>query len=337
MSGNKRMCNLLLTVAGMLLIIAERQIVANGISEGIEICLQTIIPSLFPFFIISAYLQPLLTGSNIPGLASLGRRLAIPSGQENILLLGLLGGYPVGAQLIGESHRKGHLSKENGQIMMGYCNHAGPSFLLGITSHLFQNPAAVWWLWCIHIISAIVTALLLPRCTPQSGHQTDSNPITLPQALQTAISVCARVCGWILLFKALFAIISSWFFRDMKGMLYWCTVGILELSNGCLQLMALSSEGMRFILCASYLAFGGLCIAMQAASVSTQVGMTFYFIGKIAQTLVSMALAIPVAAFLFSDFNFKVEYWFTYFLVCGVILIFLRKVSRKKLWKSRVI
>ena len=66
-------------------------------------------------------------------LAPLTRRMLGVSGPGGTaVLLGLLGGYPVGAQTAGELARTGAVSRQEGQRLLLFCNNCGPAFALGV-------------------------------------------------------------------------------------------------------------------------------------------------------------------------------------------------------------
>ena len=311
----------------------EGKTASQGAAEGLDLCIRTIIPSLFPFFVLTSYLHPWLTNINFPVISALGKLLSIPSGQESTLLLGFLGGYPVGAQLIGESYRNGQLSKENATILMGYCNHAGPAFLFGITAKLFHSPVIPWVLWGVHILSGILTAIILPRCHSQHSVASHITPITFPQALRSAITICSSVCGWIILFKALLSLLQKWFIKALHGVPFIFISGLLELSNGCFQLAELSSQSARFIFCSAFLSFGGFCVAMQAASAAVPLGLGLYFPGKMIETLTSIGLSILVSWLQFDDSLIPLSQWCIYLFFSLIIITLLRNRQLKKLWK----
>ena len=73
--------------------------------EGISLCLEAVIPSLFPLMVLSSYLSGHISGSSV--------------GKSNVsgfwlFLTGLLGGYPMGAQIVNSACSNGSLSAEYG-------------------------------------------------------------------------------------------------------------------------------------------------------------------------------------------------------------------------------
>ena len=188
----------------MLLLIIYSKQAAEGAFAGIELCLRTVIPSLFPFFVVSAWINPILLSIRIPLLQGISHILGIPQGCEGLLLMGLIGGYPVGAQAIAEYYQRGCLSKEHALRLLGFCNNAGPAFIFGIGGNLFPNLWIVWIVWAIHVLSAIITGFLLPySITTQLRMQSSNASKTFTQALKQGINATVTVCAWIILFRAL--------------------------------------------------------------------------------------------------------------------------------------
>lgn len=284
--------------AGMLALILDGSTALSGAREGIDLCLRVVIPSLFPFFVLSGLLSGALLGESLPLLRPLARLAGLPRGAESILAAGLLGGYPVGARCVGDACRAGRLSPRDGRRMLPFCNNAGPAFLFGIAGSLFSSPFTAWGLWGIQILSALLTALWLPgRSTGEIAPGTGHVP-TLPQALSSAVTIQAGVCGWVVVFRILLAFLGRWFGWLLPEGAQLLLSGVLELTNGCTRLSTVANPGQRFVLCSGFLAFGGLCVGLQTRSAAQGVDHTLYFPGKLLQTIYAVALSM-LAQFLF--------------------------------------
>lgn len=283
--------------AAMGFLILDSKTAIGGAQEGLELCIRTVIPSLFPFFVLSSLLTSSLTGTSV--LRPLGALCRIPDGVESILLIGFLGGYPVGAQCIYDAWQNGSLSRRDAQRMLGFCNNAGPAFIFGMTATLFTTSAAPWLLWGIQIISALITALLIPGTRERGAKIESREALTLPKALERSVRNMASVCGWVILFRVVLAICGKWIFRSFPMGLQVLFAGILELANGCCAMNTLPLEGTRFLLCAVCLSFGGLCVGMQTVSAVRELGTGMHFPGKVMQTMVSFLLAQLCLPFLF--------------------------------------
>ncbi len=286
---------------GMIFLILDSEHALTGAREGLELCCRAVIPSLFPFFVLSILLTNCLRGRPLPLFKPFGKLCGIPEGGESLLAIGLLGGYPVGAQCIYNSYHSGHLSKADAKRLLGFCSNAGPSFIFGILSALFSEARSVWILWLIHIISALLVGMLLPGKSSDrfTGKQAES--FTVQHALKQSLHTMGYVCGWIILFRVVTVILNRWFLWLLPSSLQVIIIGMLELTNGCLTLNNVTSESTRFIICAALLAFGGACVGMQTASVCGELGTGMYFPGKILQSIFSVSLAIFVHPFLFPE------------------------------------
>lgn len=312
---------------GMLVLILDSKTALLAAREGMELCLRTVIPSLFPFFVLSRLLSGALLGEHLPLLRPLGKWMGIPEGAEAIWAVGALGGYPVGAQCIGAACRQGRLSPRDGGKMLAFCNNAGPAFLFGMAAALFDSLWMAWALWGIHILSALIVARMLPgkseaSISPERGHAPG-----LPEAMREALSGMAGVCGWVVLFRVILGFVNRWFGWLLPEIGEIILSGVLELSNGCLALSLISNTGLRFVLCSGFLAFGGLCVGMQTLSVIQGVETSLYFPGKLWQTLFSLTISMLVQLFFPDELRWELSPLVpTGLLITALLPKFLKKV-----------
>lgn len=313
---------------GMLMLILDTKTGILGAREAIGQCLMTVIPSLFPFFLFSILLTSGLTGFKLRALKPIGKLLRIPTGSEPIFLVGALGGYPTGAQAVTDAYSAGQLSKQDAQRMLGFCSNAGPAFLFGIAGACFSSFSSAWVLWLIHLLSAVVTGILLPGGSKKTISMDQKAPVTIPDALKKSIRITAQVCGWIIIFRVVITFLQRWFLWLLTPQQQIMIHGFLELTIGCLSLMEVECEGLRFILCAAFLAFGGLCILMQTLSVTSPLGMGKYLSGKLLQMLISIILAtfyqqmcLPADAV----FHPNIPFYVISLGIAGILVLFLQK------------
>ncbi len=299
--------------------------------EGVYLCIYTILPTLFPFFFLSVLLTNALTGRSFRFLKPIGRLCRMPRGSESILAIGLLGGYPVGAQAISQAYEGKQISCKDAQRLLGFCSNAGPSFLFGLIGAQFDAWYIPWFLWLIHVVSAVLVGLLLPCTVAETAHIPRHKPISVTDGLKKAIQICAVVCGWVLMFRIIIGFLSRWLLWLLPTATQTALYGILELANGCTQLRCVENIGLRYTICAGMLAFGGLCVAMQTASVSQKIGLGMYFPGKLLQCIISVFLALLTQnLFLQRQQIFFVPLWvYVLILILGVGICFFLHKSKK--------
>ncbi len=314
----------------MFVIILDGKTAVQSAATGIELCIRTVIPSLFPFFILSGILSSVIAGQDIPPLRFLGRLCKIPRGSESILILGFLAGYPVGAQLIAQSYRDGRLSLQTARRMLCFCNNAGPAFIFGLVSTMFSSPAAPWLLWLIHILSGLLVGLLLPATELIPCRLKRHETTSLPKAMEKAIRTTATVCGWVVIFRIILGFCTRWFLWRLPVALQVLLSGLLELSNGCVRLSEVSSEGLRFVIAGILLSAGGLCVTMQTVSVSQSVFSGKYFLGKGLQIVFSALLALPIQYIVFIRSERNIISALYLFVLSFLIFLVVFLIFRKK-------
>ena len=318
----------------MLIIILDTRTALSGAITGIQLCLNTIVPSLFPFLFLSGMINNFLLGQKLGVLRPLGWLCKIPKGGESLLILGFLAGYPVGAQTIMQAYRDGQLSSAVAKRMLGFCNNAGPAFLFGMLSVIFTNQVITWALWFIHILSALCVGFLLPGESTQSCQMQKTQQITAHNALRNALKTIAVICGWVIVFRMVISFCDKWFLRLFPVEIQVFISGFLELSNGCVMLQRIPEESIRFLLASIMLAFGGICVGMQTCSVTSELGSGYYFPGKVLQALFSLFFATIMCPFLFKNLQFPYPTPII-MIVVAVIGIVLCVLHRKKLWHLR--
>lgn len=291
----------LLAAAGLLLLILDGKTALEGANQGIQLCMQTVIPALFPFLLLSVWFTGSLSGFSHPLLVPLGRLFHIPVGMESLLIPAFLGGYPAGAQCIGQAAASGTLSRKTGERLLAYCSNAGPAFLFGMTAALFSRASVPWLCWAIQILSALTAAQFFsPRL--EAASLPKSPAPTLAQSMHTALGAMASICGWVILFRLIGAFAQRWLLHTVPAWGQALIIGLLELSNGCCMLGSVESPELRFVLCNAILSFGGICVAMQTASVAPGFSLRYYLLGKCLQCLTAAVLAIAAVFRLWAIF-----------------------------------
>ena len=303
---------------GILVLILDGKTALTGAAAGMELCLKTVIPSLFPFLFLCSLLTNSLWGFRNLRLQRIIRKLGIPEGAESILIAALLGGYPAGAQTIGAAFQSGSLAMEDARHLLTFCNNAGPAFLFGMTAAIFPDKRMLWAMWMIQILSALLTAIT-GHHTPIRSAALPTAETSVPELLVRSIRTMAVICGWVLLFRMVTSFLETWILFRFSPEIRVFLAGLLELSNGCISLQEIHNPALRFVLCSVFLSAGGLCVTMQTVSVIGGLSPTPYLIGKLQQNFFTFVHCI-----LYLHFG-----WFPLIISGLFILIFPDKAKIK--------
>ena len=294
MVRNRNCLQGLLAAAGMLVLILDSGLALEGARDGLTLCIQTVIPSLFPFFVLSSVLLSALSEQDSILIKLLAKKLMIPQRAASLVIPGFLGGYPVGAKCVADLYESRQISKKDAQRLLAFCSNAGPSFLFGMVACCFPERKAAWLLWFIQILSALLTAAVIPGQAEQMLPQPEKGKAGKPSALISSARAMGVVCCWVILFRMLITFLSHWCLWLFPVWVQVFLTGILELTNGCCQLMLISDVRLRFILCSCMLSFGGICVLLQTASVIGELKLGSYLGGKLIQTAFSLLLSLCI-------------------------------------------
>lgn len=279
----------------MALLILDSRCAAESAQAALTLCIQTLIPGLFPMFVISSMLVPHLSGIRLPGLS---RLLGIPAGSEGIVLLGCVGGFPVGAACIAQAVETGGLDRTAAGRMLGISSFCGPAFLFGVIGSVFSWQEALL-LFFIQLGSALLIGCFWPSAASGAVSAHQIPPVTLPEALKRSTASLTAVCAWVTL-----AGVAAGFLRRWSGPLLPQTggvimSGILELTTGVFALRSIASPELRFVLCAAFVCFGGISVLLQIGGLAAGAGlsMTDCLIQKTLQGILGAILAAGSISF----------------------------------------
>ena len=293
--------NLLLVLCGALIwLLTDAEQVRRSASEALSLCAGTVVPALFPFMVVSGLLMALGFGDWLsPRLAGLmGPLFHLPGSAGSALLLGFIGGYPIGVRTAAELYRQGSLTREEASRLLTFCNNSNPAFLISVLGvGVFGNIRTGMYLWLIHLLSALLTGMFFrdhgtsvaPRGTIKSfSCRTVSLPSAFVGSVSNALTAILSVCAFVVVF---YVVVSP--LKTLGGPLGTILVGSVELFS---LTPLLTADRFGFLLAACCSGWGGLSVLAQTAAVldSTDLPLAPCLQGKSLQALLSLALALPV-------------------------------------------
>ena len=294
---------------------------AEGCRASLRVCARLIIPSLFPFFVLSSY----CTALGLPG--HLGRLLApfavrlygISGAGASALFIGLTGGYPAGAACIADMEKNGTVSAAEAERLLAFCNNSGPAFLVGAVGvGVFRSVRAGLLLYAVHIAAALLTGLFFRRrfhCDAEAPVFLDSAApaAALTQAVRRSVTAILNVCGFVVSFSVLLAVLNSrgtltllcGFLSERLG---WALpfsraliAGLFELGSGVAAMEGLALTPPSFALAALLTGWGGLSVHFQTLSLLTgcKAKGALHLTGRLLSASIGAALAYPAALLFF--------------------------------------
>lgn len=240
------------------LLLASPQAAAQGLQSGVQLCLTSVLPALFPFFVICELVMA------APGADLLALPLRRPARRLGLrhpaaplaLLLSWLGGYAVCAQTV--RRLRGQLCEREAQLLLllGCCS--GPGFVVGCVGGLLLGsvPLGVMLYFVQLAANFLAAALLCPFLPPAQEIAPAQAPalpaVSLPEAISHGVSSSLNVCGCVVFFRIVSAV--------LEGLLPESPLlsAVLEISAGCAGYAALGGRA----------ALAGCCACLSGLGIS---------------------------------------------------------------------
>ncbi len=289
------------SVAVVLLFFLLSKEISSSILNGLAMCYHTIIPTVFPFFIISELLLLLLDFEKIQPLTKIFERLFKINGSAlSVFLCGAVCGFPIAVTLSEKLYKSDIISKEECERLIGFSNHASPAFVIcAIGIGMRKSAAQGIAIYFISLLSSLICAYIFSlgkTASTRGKHEKSKLGFSLVKSIKRATEATINVCGFITFFSMLIGILSCIIKSDVTLALL---SSLLEISNASFLISTpgLFSESLSFALTAFAVTFSGLSVHMQSKSmlIGTDISMKTYYLMKLTSAFISFGIALAIA------------------------------------------
>lgn len=329
---------LILFIIGLMLFSNTNLMAAK---KGLTLWANSIVPSLFPFFVATELLSKtnfvyfigkffnniMYPFFNIPGEGSFA------------LIMGLLSGYPVGAKIATNFRKNNVCSKEECERLLSFTNNSGPLFIIGsVGISMFGSSAIGFLLLISHILASITVGFIFKFWKYNKKSKTSSNTYNskhsntlnisnlgevLGNCITSSINTILMIGGFVVIFSVILSILNS------SNILYiLCNLikpifdllhipqtfsagfisGIIEITNGLNIISSIPEKqlSINILLSSFILSLGGISVFLQVWSIVAKSDLSIkpYIYGKILQAIFSTIYTF-ILMNSFSIFNFN--------------------------------
>ena len=313
----------LMSIVGI--IIFPSEVIMSG-KNAIELAFFNVIPSLFPFFV----LQTLFVEMGISDFVSkyIGGvfKKVFKISDASPYILGIIGGYPVGFKAVVNLYEQNKIDKKEAERMVGFCNNAGPAFVIGFVGiFLFQNKFIGYILLLGHILSSFLVGIIFSKKSDYKLRQVSKKVQKKPfyelfiNAVNTGFASILTVCGYIVFFSIFAEILIcfnvfnsiSYIIQPIFRLIGFSTddltsvmIGMIEMSTGINYLSTVNSATeIKIILSSFMLGFAGLSIHFQSLNFNKGLNLSYYFKGKLLQSIFSPIISLFLYKSLYNYIN----------------------------------
>lgn len=305
--------NQIMTGAAVVLIfismLLSPQEVFDGAADGLLLWFQIIIPTLFPFMLIS---NLLIESGGIRLTARVTGRFftrifgTSPYGSYAVLT-GFLCGYPMGAKAAADLVKRKKISPEEGRYLLSFCNNTSPVFIMNfIVWKTFGQqellvPTLLILMGVPVLLSFAFRRFYLTTGSVFEASDEPDNPNSpagktaglriFDKCMMDGFEGVVKVGGYIIFFSILIAI-----FRKAAGSLpvFLAAAPLLEVTNGILLIHEKVADPITaYAFTVGLTAFGGLCSVAQTDCMVQGSGLSIlpYTIQKLTAAVAASLIA----------------------------------------------
>ncbi|MFV0518901.1 MAG: hypothetical protein ACK5LY_01385 [Lachnospirales bacterium] len=293
--------------------------IINGTKEGLEIWFYTLIPSLFPFVVLSTFLLESRYLSLLPDFIfyPIKKLLNINTNTAKYYVLALLTGYPLGAKISSELYIKQDLSKKEYKHTLYFFNNCSIIFTIGTVGILFYNNKNLGiFLYTIHIISSYILGVLYSDRTLKTYKITqyfnkEENIKTLfTKSITNSFYTLLNIGSFVIFFSFVSATLdATGVFEKItlplinQDQLKGIFLGLLEFTNGIYILSTGEQNILTLPLISFLLGFSGLSVLMQSIFFieQTKISPWLFIKGKIQHGLLAGFLTYILSKFFYKN------------------------------------
>lgn len=270
--------------------------IRNGGTNGAFLCIQVLIPSLFPFMVLSDFTVRSGLSERIPKIFGFIPKVlfALPKETFPVILLSLIGGYPVGARGIKALCEKGLIDEVQAKRMSLFLIGAGPGFLLTFMGGvMLRDTKSGYILLTSQTLTIILTGTLLRFFCKKNNRLIKSSTIKrekinsecLVESVSSTVKSMANLCGLVVLFSAFCEVYLS-VFGGNQFLRPLCA--FFEITTGS----KILAEGYSLPLISFFTAFGGFSVHLQIFSLLSplKVSKLKFFLTRLISAFLSMGI-----------------------------------------------
>lgn len=297
---NKKIINFIVVIFSSLILILtllNKVLVYESVNYSLNLWVKNIIPSLFPFFIITDILINYDITRYIPKfIKNIFKYLFnIDDNLLTIFLLSIISGFPSNARNTRIMLDKKKISNNEANHILIFSHFSNPLFIMTtIPICFFHNDSIGLILLISHYLSNIILGILVRNKINDThkllveGNNNNKFSDVFLNAIKKSINTITTIGGIVTVFLVLSTLITH--FLKLNSYNSMLLKGIMEITIGIDSLSKLSlSLTYKLTITSMFLALGGLSVHMQVLNeiIGTEIKYSYFLKGRIIQMIIS--------------------------------------------------
>ncbi len=294
-----------LSVVMVFFLLLFRQVCFRGAYNGLQICLSTVIPAVFPFAAVCRFFAKCGVCNDFGAqIGKITKKLFfLDSSMAGALVMGIVCGYPFGAVIAGELYKKGAISKHNAEQLCAYINNPTPAFLIGFAgAHVFNSARLGALMLASTVFSTLIYAFINRKNVrdiqmPAKSEENTHVAVLFVSSVTEAVFSVLSVCGFTVFFSVITEVCKTFF---LNTRILSVILMLAELLTGLFYVSALDINArLLFAVVCGAVSFSGLCALGQISAECAKYGISSKptIKGKIIQGVINFSCAFVFYSF----------------------------------------
>ncbi len=278
-----------------MLLVASPSRVSELIIKGGGTFFYSVLPSTFPYLVLSNLLVLTGFGGDPHKSNSAKRKHKIWDGMGIIVIISLITGFPVPAAMVEGLYEKNKCSKKAGEQICAFCSFCGPPFIISFFgAKVMGDIRAGIVCFLVQALLGLLSGYLLFKYersekqgniksflgdsalnnTKKNEKSTDTPSMIICKSISSAGDSMLKIAGFVLFFSVFSGIINSILTKLLHTSSVFSSLvsGFLEISSGMASLDSPDfSIKEKFVLGAFYIYWSGLSVLFQVSSAGKSV------------------------------------------------------------------
>lgn len=294
-----------ITILISILIFLNKDLVINTVFEALNIWINNLVPTLWPFFIIASILISYNAGYYLTKIFPFFKNLFnINDSSLLVFFLSIFSGFPSNARNTRILYDNGYISDKEASKLLTFTHFSNPLFILGVLGVFFNNKNIGPIIMICHYLPNILIGIIFRNYSSVSENNKIDKKKELSFGKILINSVTSSIDSLLLILGILtiFLIVSSLILKYLPNNIYIsCLVkSILEITIGLKEVSILAiSLKVKIILTSMILSFGGISVHLQVSSQisGTKIKYLPFLIARIIHSGLSLILGILYFSF----------------------------------------
>ena len=276
LNKTKKVLIFMLSSLFIYLFISNPNIIIDSVNASLDIFINNIFVSLFPFFLLA---DILINYNYIYYLSKIFKFK-----YSYIILMSMISGLPSNAKYISNLLDNNQISTHDAEILLSITFFPNPMFVIGTVGTIMMNNTKLGIILLINIyLSNLILYIYYYNKLERKNITINTNQLAFPNLLKESIlkniNTLLVILGTIVLFILLSNIIFNYI--KLNPLIQSIIASLLEMTSGIKKISILSlNTNLKFTLISTSLMFSGLSIITQALSILSDYKLNIKFILK---------------------------------------------------------